>query len=67
MGIGIVIEIQKGSNEAWYSEAVGIRFNAWKSPTMPGVYFVHDKLFVLGEDCKVVYGEEKKEQIQYFD
>jgi hypothetical protein len=56
------IEIIKAEPVAWYSEAIGKTMNAWKNPMMPGVYFVHTKLFVLGEDCLVIDGEEPKEE-----
>jgi hypothetical protein len=38
----------------WYGEVPGQKFEAWRSPNYPNVYFVALHFFVPEEDCKVL-------------
>lgn len=58
----MIIQIKKAGPNAWYDESVGMRFEAWKNPMVPGVYFLHTKLFVLGEDCEVIDVKEEDQE-----
>lgn len=48
------IKVKSAKQGMWYDECIGLEFYAWQMPFAPGVYFICDMLFILGEDVEVI-------------